>query len=84
MVALAVPLGVVRDARVDPAVRPRHLLQHEALVADDHLLGDVVAQLPPVVLPADLVRPRARLDPALEVDVVALLDVGRVQARAEQ
>ena len=45
MVALAVALGVVRDAGVDAAVGARHLLQHEALVRDNHLLGDVVAQL---------------------------------------
>ena len=45
MVALAVALGVVRDAGVDAAVGARHLLQHEALVRDDHLLRDVVAQL---------------------------------------
>ena len=45
VVALAVALGVVGGAGVDAAVGTRHLLQHEALVRDDHLLGHVVAQL---------------------------------------
>ena len=45
MVALAVALGVVGGAGVDAAIGTRHLLQHEALVRDDHLLGHVVAQL---------------------------------------
>ena len=37
-----------------------------------------------VVLPSDLVGPGVGLDSALEVDVVTLLDVGRVQAGAEE
>ena len=45
MVALSVALGVVGGAGVDAAVGARHLLQHEALVRDDHLLRHVVAQL---------------------------------------
>ena len=34
-------------------------------------------------LPFNLVHPRLCLDPALEVDVVVLLDVGGVQGGAE-
>ena len=45
VVALSVALGVVGGAGVDAAVGARHLLQHEALVRDDHLLRHVVAQL---------------------------------------
>ena len=45
MVALSVALGVVGGAGVDAAVGARHLLQHETLVRDDHLLRHVVAQL---------------------------------------
>ena len=37
-----------------------------------------------VVLPSDLVRPGVGLYAALEVDVVALLDVGGVQAGPEE
>ena len=37
-----------------------------------------------VVFPSDLVGPGIRLDAALEVDVVALLDVGGVQAGPEE
>ena len=37
-----------------------------------------------VVLPGDLVGPGVGLDAALEVDVVALLDVGGVQAGPEE
>ena len=37
-----------------------------------------------VVLPSDLVGPGIRLDAALEVDIVALLDVGGVQAGSEE
>jgi hypothetical protein len=188
VIALSVSLCVVRDAGVDPAVGPRHLLKDEALVRNDYLLGDVVVQLATlggtnrvtkvpardqdsdikltisnwfswwiffnmkhekllsysnvkylmvindnndpnsalglsdiapnsnyintfevlscgprrqylknglhmthqtlrlshIVLPRDLVRPRTGLDPALKVDVVALFDVGSVQAGAEQ
>ncbi len=35
------------------------------------------------MLPSDLVGRRVRPDPALEVDVVALLDVARVQGLAK-
>ena len=45
MVALAVALGVVGRTRVDAAVGAGHLLEDEALVADDHLLRDVVDEL---------------------------------------
>lgn len=44
-VAFSVALRVVRRARVHARVGARHLLQHQALVRDDHLLLDVVGQL---------------------------------------
>ena len=44
-VAHAVALGVVSGAGVDPGVGSGHLLEDQTLVADDHLLLDVVDQL---------------------------------------
>ena len=47
------------------------------------MVRDVSLTLPYLELPLDLVDPGLGLDPALEVDVVVLLDVGGVQGGAE-
>ena len=48
--------------------------------SDDSKIGVLCTH---VVPPGDVVRGRVGLDVALEVDVVALLDLLRVQARSE-
>ncbi len=79
----AVALGVVGGAGIDPGVSPSNFLEDEALVRYDHLLGHVVSQLSAIMPPRDLVRGGAGLHGALEVHVVPLLDVGRVEAGAQ-
>ena len=79
----AVALRVVGGARVHPGVSAGNLLQNKALVRDNDLLSHVVRELTAVVSPRDLVGGGAGFHPALEVHVVSLLDVGRVEAGAE-
>ncbi len=78
-VADTVALDIVGNASVDPGLASLHVLEDQTLVADDHPGMGVGQEGCLVESPRDLVRLRVGPDRALEVNVVALLDVGTVE-----